>query len=107
MRVSPTLDRLRAALPNRRMRTLALPLLVLLAACAPSDPAAPPAATAPPASAPVAAASAEAPPDPARNGRQGLWQRAESERNQLPIVWEYRSDLDPARRAALKQLLGV
>lgn len=84
------------------MRILALPLLAALAACTPNDPAAPPAAAQGSEAAPAAAA-----PDPGRNGRQGAWQRAESERKKLPIAWEYRSDLDPARRAAFKQLLIV
>ncbi|HSX58687.1 MAG TPA: hypothetical protein VLF18_00675 [Tahibacter sp.] len=70
---------------------LLLATLAGLAGCAPST------APAQTAAAPPAAASAEAAPasadDPSRGGaRRGTWLRAESERDELPIVWEFRDD---------------
>lgn len=68
-----------------------------LAACAPTDP--------PTASYSAATAAAR---DPARGGaRPGVWHRAEAERNGAPIAWEFRADVDAARRATLPQLVVV
>lgn len=75
-----------------------------LAACAPTD-VPTDAPTAPSGAAPASAAVAR---DPARNGaRAGAWRRAESDRQGVPIAWEFRVDVDAARRATLPQLVVV
>ncbi|WP_257386475.1 hypothetical protein, partial [Tahibacter caeni] len=86
---------------------LAGPLLAVALAtgCAPSADAPDGAAT--PVKAP-ANASAETANDPSHGGaREGNWVRAESERQGLPLVWEYRDDYAVVPPRRLPQLLVV
>ena len=98
-----------------RMNKLLVCLVVLaLAACSSNETPAPPegaptAAAPPPVAAPPSGdASTITIRDVARNGaRPGNWRRAESDRNGVPIAWEFREDVDPARRATLPRLIVV
>lgn len=84
------------------MRAAAWTLPLLLAACAPAPAPAP--AVPPPAD---AAAQPQA-ADPARGGRRaGAWARAETEREKLPIAWEYREDYAPSAPRLLPRLIVV
>jgi len=83
-----------------RMNKLAACLASLaLAACSSTETPAPPSVP--------DAASATAARDPARGARAGRWLRADSERQGVPITWEFRDDIDPVRRAALPRLVVV
>jgi len=73
-------------------------MLAALGGCADS---APPAAPAPP-------ADVVKPVDPSRGGaRAGQWARAESERDRLPIAWQYREDFAVAPPRQLPRLVVV
>jgi hypothetical protein len=79
-------------------RAAAVLMLAVLGGCADSTP---PAAPAPP-------ADVAKPADPSRNGaRAGQWARAESERDKLPIAWQYREDFAVAPPRQLPQLVVV
>lgn len=84
-----------------RMNKLAVCLVCFtLAACSSTE-------TPAPSSAPDTA-SATAARDPARGGvRPGRWLRADSQRQGVPITWEFRDDVEPARRATLPRLVVV
>lgn len=83
---------------SARRATAAVLMLAALGGCSDS---APPAASAPP-------ADVVKPIDPSRNGaRAGHWARAESERDKLPIVWQYREDFAVAPPRQLPQLVVV
>jgi hypothetical protein len=83
---------------TRMNRLAAVALCLTLAACSASDVAAPPAA----------APGELYARDPARGGaRAGFWRRADSDRGGVPIAWDFRDDVDAARRATLPQLVIV
>jgi len=74
-------------------------MLAALGGC--SDPA-------PPASLQAEQADVAKAADPSRNGaRAGRWARAESERDKLPIAWQYREDFAVAPPRQLPQLVVV
>lgn len=73
---------------SKAAAVLALTLLLAAVGCTPSPP---------PSGATPQVAEAAVAHDPARGGaRRGNWLRAESERDTLPIVWEFRDDYVPA-----------
>jgi hypothetical protein len=75
-------------------------MLAVLGGCADSAP--------PAAPTPVPPSDVAKPADPSRNGaRAGQWARAESERDKLPIVWQYREDFAVAPPRQLPQLIVV
>ncbi len=83
---------------SARRAAAAVLMLAVLGGCTDS---APPAA-------PDQPADAAKPSDPSRNGaRAGQWARAESERDKLPIVWQYREDFAVAPPRQLPQLVVV
>lgn len=83
---------------SARRAAAAVLLLAALNGCADSEPPA----------APASPARAVKPVDPSRDGaRAGQWARAESERDKLPIAWQYREDFAMAPPRQLPQLLVV
>jgi hypothetical protein len=74
-------------------------MLAALGACSDS---------APPAAPPAVQGDVAKPADPSRDGaRAGRWARAESEREKMPIAWQYREDFAVAPPRQLPQLVVV